>query len=82
MTATLPATVVQITYSIMRMMQDYALVLEKAELSNAGGVIALPVVREVAAEDLLFIRDFSVTKPLSKEAFQQMMEPSIPESEK
>jgi hypothetical protein len=66
----------------MQMMQDYALVLEKAELSNSGGVIALPVVREVGAEDLLFIRDFSLTKPLSKEAFQQMMEPSIPESEK
>ena len=63
-------------------MQDYALVLEKAELSNKGGTIDLPVVRVVEAEDILFIRDFAVTKPLSKEAFEKMQQPAIPESEK
>jgi hypothetical protein len=63
-------------------MKDCALILEKADLSNKGGTITLPIVRVVETEDLLFIRDFTVTKPLSEEAFQKMQEPMIPEREK
>ena len=60
-----------------------ARVLERADISTKDGVVTgIPVVRVVEQEDLLFIRDYNVTKPLTEEAFRQMMQPEIAESEK
>ena len=60
-----------------------ARVLERADISTKDGIVTgIPVVRVVEQEDLLFIRDYNVTKPLSEEAFMQMMQPEIEEKDK
>ena len=60
-----------------------AKVLERADISTKDGVVTgIPVVRVVEQEDLLFIRDYSVTKPLTEEAFRQMMQPEMKDEDK